>query len=122
MTMTELTAAVRTKALAYLSDTDPDNELQAFPLSIVDFVIEYAVNGCHFPTTFTESKKADVLNGSVSSLAMACVDVYSRAGAEGQLSHSENGISRGYDSSWISPKLFRGLPNFVSSVYGTEQA
>lgn len=122
MTIADLTTAVRAKALLYLTETDPDCELQTFPLSIADFVIEYANNGCHFPTSYTEAQRGDILNTSLASLAMACVDVYSRAGAEGQLSHSENGISRNYDTSWISPKLFRGLPNFASSVYGTESS
>lgn len=33
------------------------------------------------------------------------LDLYNKIGAEGQLSHSENGISRGYESSWISKQL-----------------
>lgn len=33
------------------------------------------------------------------------MDMYNKIGAEGQLSHSENGISRGYESSWISEQL-----------------
>lgn len=35
----------------------------------------------------------------------AAIDLYNRIGAEGQLSHSENGISRTYDGSWISEAL-----------------
>jgi len=33
------------------------------------------------------------------------IDLYNKIGAEGQLSHSENGISRTYESSWISEQL-----------------
>lgn len=121
MTLTELTTTVSTKALLYLTETDPDHGLTAFPSSIVDFVIEYAISGCHFPNTaaYTEAVKCDILKNSVSQLAMACNEVYSRAAAEGQTSHGENGISRVYDSSWVSPKLFYGLPNFASAVYTT---
>lgn len=33
------------------------------------------------------------------------LDLYNRIGAEGQTAHSENGISRTWDSSWISEEL-----------------
>lgn len=33
------------------------------------------------------------------------MDMYNKIGAEGQLSHSENGVQRTYESSWISESL-----------------
>lgn len=33
------------------------------------------------------------------------LDLYNKEGAEGELSHSENGVSRSYESSWISEQL-----------------
>lgn len=33
------------------------------------------------------------------------MDLYNKIGAEGQLGHNENGISRTYESSWISDQL-----------------
>ena len=33
------------------------------------------------------------------------LDIYNKAGAEGQLAHSENGISRTFQSAWISEQL-----------------
>lgn len=33
------------------------------------------------------------------------MDLYNKAGAEGEISHTENGISRSYESSWISKQL-----------------
>ena len=33
------------------------------------------------------------------------LDLYNKIGAEGELSHSENGIGRSYESSWISEQL-----------------
>ena len=47
-------------------------------------------------------------------MAMGCVDVYAKAGAEGQTAHGENSVSRTYKSAWISPELLRDLPNFVN--------
>ena len=111
VTIQELTTYVSEKAKSYLEETGETTE--KFPQSIVDFVIEYATEQCHFPKNFTENQKTAVLEKHKNALAMACNDVYSRAGAEGQTGHSENGISRSYDSAWISPKLLSGLPNYV---------
>lgn len=110
-TIQELTYYVSDKAREYLEETG--TRIEKFPSSIVDFVIEYATEQCHFPEHFTEEKKVKILDRHKTSLAMACNDVYAKAGAEGQLSHSENGVGRGYDSAWISPKLLSGLPNYV---------
>lgn len=33
------------------------------------------------------------------------LDLYNKQGAEGETSHSENGVSRAYQSSWISADL-----------------
>lgn len=33
------------------------------------------------------------------------LDIYNKAGAEGQLGHTENGISRSYEAAWISTQL-----------------
>lgn len=33
------------------------------------------------------------------------MDIYNKAGAEGQLGHTENGISRSYEAAWISTQL-----------------
>ena len=35
------------------------------------------------------------------------IDLYNKIGAEGQLGHSENGVSRTFESSWISEQLLR---------------
>ena len=37
------------------------------------------------------------------------VEMYSKQGAEGQLSHSENGISRTYSSAGVSEELLREI-------------
>lgn len=37
------------------------------------------------------------------------VDMYNRIGAEGQVSHSENGISRGWGEEWVSAELLREI-------------
>lgn len=110
--MSELRLAVQKLALSYWNETG--EIMESFPLSIVDFVIEYATNRCHFPANFTESDRVNVMERYKTSLAMACIDVFVKAGAEGERMHSENGISRTYSSAYIDNKLLTDLPNYVS--------
>lgn len=35
------------------------------------------------------------------------LDIYNKRGGEGELSHMENGVSRSYESSWVSEQLLR---------------
>ena len=114
MTINELTTTVQTKALSYM--TDNGETLAAFPLSIVDFVVEYAINESHFPTDYTDDQIATRLGRCVNALAMACIEVYSRVGGEGEKAHSENSISRTYDGAWISTRLHDVLPNYVGVI------
>lgn len=111
-TMAELAVYVSEKAKSYVMETG--EEISTFPMSIVDFVIEHISQNCHFPSRFDEKHIVAVLSKGKNSLAMACAEVYARAGAEGQTSHSENGISRSYDGSWISPKFYSAFPNYVT--------
>lgn len=37
------------------------------------------------------------------------MDLYNKIGAEGEMSHSENGTSRSYQSSWISEDLLNEI-------------
>ena len=47
------------------------------------------------------------------------LELYSKMGAEGQTAHSENGISRTYESASISPSLLNMIIPLVGSVGGT---
>lgn len=110
-TIDELTAYVSDKAKQYVEETG--ETMETFPGSIVDFVIEFVSQNCHFPSHFKESNIVADLEKGKNAIAMACVDVYMKAGAEGQSGHSENGISRTYDSSWITFNLVANFPNYV---------
>ena len=41
------------------------------------------------------------------------LDLYNKIGGEGQLTHSENGISRSWESSWISQQLLQEVTPLV---------
>ena len=45
-----------------------------------------------------------------------CVQMYNKRGAEGQVSHSENGISRVWEEGDIPPSLLKLVVPFVGSV------
>ena len=111
-TMNELTEYVCGKAKDYVTETG--ETMTEFPLSIVDFVIEHISQNCHFPSHFEEKNIVLDLSKGKNTLAMACVEIYGKVGAEGQKSHSENGINRTYDSSWISPSIYGAFPNYVT--------
>ena len=111
--MDELKRSIQSLALAYMSETD-DEEMTEFPMSIVGFVLEYAIEYCHFPSKYNTEKIVEVMNKHQNSLAIACVDMYVKIGAEGEKVHSENGISRTYSSSYIDKKLLNNLPNYVT--------
>jgi len=56
--------------------------------------------------TFVEPRYQDLLY-------RISVDLYNKTGAEGQLGHTENGISRQFESSWISEQLLMEVTPFV---------
>lgn len=109
--MEELTEYVSERARLYLEETG--EKIEKFPLSIVDFVIEYVASNCNFPKDFAKKNIIRDLEKGKNALAMACVDIYAKSGAEGQTSHSENGVLRSYESSWITFNLLSGFPNYV---------
>lgn len=110
-TMNELTRYVSERAKLYLEENG--EKIEKFPISIVDFVIEEFQSKCNFQDYHTERKIVTILEKKKQAMSLACIDVYGKVGGEGEVSHSENGTSRTYESSWISPKLFDGLPNYV---------
>lgn len=55
---------------------------------------------------YTKTVKETVLEDRYLDLQYRCaIDLYNRTGAEGQTSHSENGISRVWGAEWISQEL-----------------
>lgn len=113
-TFDSLTEYVAEKAKEY--STEIGTKMDKFPSSIVDFVIEYFTDCCHFPKGYTDEQKVKILANHKNSMAMACNDVFAKSGAEGQTGHNENGTSRSYETSWITPRLLSGLPNFVNVI------
>lgn len=60
----------------------------------------------------------DELESRYLDLQLRCaLDLYNRAGAEGQLVHNENSINRTWESSWISESLLQEVTP-VAKVVG----
>ena len=51
---------------------------------------------------------------------MMCVQLYNKKGAEGQTSHSENGITRNYEAGDIPQSLLKQIIPCAGSVYHEE--
>ena len=66
---------------------------------------------------YTETVTETVLEARYLDLQYRCaIDLYNRAGAEGQVSHSENGISRSWGAEWISQELLNEVVPLVGVV------
>ena len=57
-----------------------------------------AEDGSVTEETYLEPRYEDLLY-------RVAVDLYNKTGAEAELAHTENGVSRSYESSWISEQL-----------------
>lgn len=44
------------------------------------------------------------------------LDLYNKQGAEGEETHNENGISRKFESSWISAQLLREVTPYAGAI------
>lgn len=49
------------------------------------------------------------------------VELYSKSGAEGQVAHTENGISRTYESGDISASLLNQITPFAKTPFSTRR-
>lgn len=109
MTNSEL---IKEKVTQYFS-MFPELKEQEISTMLIDFVIEKYKDKRHFPKSFAQSDIEKDIKEHISTIAMAVVDVFMKAGAEGQTTHSENGISRTYENAYISSSVFKDILPFV---------
>lgn len=93
------------KLLLNISDTSEDELLltllQISGQKILDRAFPYHPEIVEVPLRY-EPKQLEI-----------AVYLYNKRGAEGQISHSENGISRTYESADVPESLMRGIVPFV---------
>ncbi len=70
----------------------------------------------------TEIRHSDVVEPEYLNLQLKmAVEFYSKRGAEGQTSHSENGIGRTYDKTDVSTGLLEQIRPYVRTPYSTRR-
>ena len=80
---------------------------------VVSLAIEQFEIIRNYPPSWDEAKKLADMEKNKAKIAMAAIEIDSKDGAEGQLSHSENGISRGYYDGIMAYKDVIGFANVL---------
>ena len=91
----------------------PELEGQTPSPLLIDFVIEKYCQHRNFPNSFANEKIENDMRNHLSTMAMAVVDIFMKSGAEGETSHSENGINRAYENAYISNSVFNDVLPYV---------
>lgn len=79
----------------------------------VDLAIEQFETIRNYPVSWDEAKKLADMEKNKAKIAMAAIEIDSKDGAEGQLSHGESGISRTYYNGIMAYKDVIGFANVV---------
>jgi len=69
-----------------------------------------------YPFGATDEQKANALLEYADIELNIAVYLYNKQGAEGQTSHNENGVNRGYESAGIPASYTRDITPFVGSI------
>lgn len=80
---------------------------------VVALAIEQFENIRNYPASWSEDKKLTDMDKNKAKIAMAVIEIDSKDGAEGQISHSENGISRTWSDKITAYKDVIGFANIL---------
>ena len=80
---------------------------------VITLAIEQFENIRNYPASWDETKKLADMEKNKAKIAMAAIEIDSKDGAENQLSHSENGISRSYYDGIMAYKDVIGFANVI---------
>lgn len=97
----------------YLGITD-DSEDELLSLLIKQ--ADSAIIKKRHPFGATDEQKANALSDYSDIELNIAVYLYNKMGAEGQTSHNENGVNRGYESAGIPASYTRDITPFVGSI------
>ena len=79
----------------------------------VGLAIEAFRGARNYPPSYDDSRILSDMEANVNKIAMAAVEIESKNGVEGQVAHSENGISRTYYSGIMA---YRDVIGFARAV------
>lgn len=94
------------KLLLGITDTSQDGVCQFYLDNAKDIICELRR---------TDQVESQYLSTQVK----IAIELYSKQGAEGQTSHSENGITRMYEKANVSPSLLAEITPFVKTPFST---
>lgn len=80
---------------------------------VVNLAIERFVDIRNYPLSWNDERRLADMKKNKSKIAMAAIELDSRDGAENQLSHSENGISRTYSQIIMAYQDVIGFANVI---------
>lgn len=92
--------------------TEYDAEINVSNLT-VNLAIEAFETLRNYPDSWDDEKKLADLEKNKAKIAMAAIEIDSKNGAENQLSHSENGISRTFSDCLMAYKGVVGFANCI---------
>ena len=92
--------------------TEYDAEISVSNLT-VNLAIEAFETLRNYPDSWDDEKKLADLEKNKAKIAMAAIEIDSKNGAESQLSHSENGVSRTYSEYLMAYKGVVGFANCI---------
>ena len=92
--------------------TEYDSEIKVSDLT-VNLAIEAFETLRNYPGSWDENKILADLEKNKAKIAMAAIEIDSKNGAENQLGHSENGISRTFSEYLMAYKGVIGFANCV---------
>lgn len=88
-----------------------------YGVTVSDLVVTLAIEQFetirNYPASWNEEKRLADMEKNKAKIAMAAIEIDSKDGAENQLSHSENGISRSYFEGIMAFKDVIGFANVV---------
>lgn len=96
------------KVLLGVTDTSEDQLLLTFLSLAEEKILERL-----YPYNVEKNELPQRYNGKQLEIA---VYLYNKQGAEGQTAHSENGISRTYESADVPESMLRGIAPFVGGI------
>jgi hypothetical protein len=80
---------------------------------VVSLAIELFCDIRNYPYSWSDEQKLTDMEKNKAKIAMAAIEIDSKDGAENQLGHSENGISRSYADHLLAYKDVIGFANCI---------
>ena len=109
----ELETSLLNDVVTYLQDDFEEGQQDVLLILIKNSIRE--VCNRRYPFGYTEKQKADAVSKYYNVIFDVAVYLYAKQGAEGQTSHNENSISRGYESAGIPESYLSSITPVIKA-------